>query len=174
MTRTLTKSRFKLACECPTKLYYTRKKREYADQSLDDSFLQALAEGGFQVGELAKCYYPGGHDITTLDAEEALAQTSALLQQEGVVIFEAAVRIENLFIRIDILKKMGNHLKLVEVKAKSWSGVKPLVSDKGKIDGKWGTKSRLALLEFERDAGLLENGQPDKADYDALVAWEVE
>jgi hypothetical protein len=137
MNRTLTKSRFKLACECPTKLYYTRKKDEYADQSLDDSFLQALAEGGFQVGELAKCYYPGGHDITTLDAEEALAQTNALLELDEVVIFEAAVRIDNLFIRIDILKKMGNHFKLVEVKAKSWSGEKPFVSDKGKIKSDW-------------------------------------
>lgn len=137
MTRTLTKSRFKLACECPTKLYYTRKKNEYADQSLDDSFMQALAEGGFQVGELAKCYYPGGHDITTLDAEAALAQTNALLEQDEVVIYEAAVRVDNLFIRIDILKKMGSHFKLVEVKAKSWSGGKAFVSDKGKIGSKW-------------------------------------
>lgn len=31
--RYLTKSRFKLAEECPTKLYYTRKK-EYPDKSL--------------------------------------------------------------------------------------------------------------------------------------------
>jgi hypothetical protein len=37
--RYLTKSRFKLATECPTKLFYTRKK-EYADQSLEDSFLE--------------------------------------------------------------------------------------------------------------------------------------
>jgi len=51
--RYLTKSRFKLALECLTKLYYTRKD-DYADESIDDSFLIALAEGGFQVGELAK------------------------------------------------------------------------------------------------------------------------
>lgn len=46
------KSRFKLAAECPRKLYYTGKK-DYLDRSLDDSFLAALAEGGYQVGELA-------------------------------------------------------------------------------------------------------------------------
>ena len=51
--RYLTKSRFKLAIECPTKLYYTGKK-EYANNILDNPFLEALAEGGFQVGELAK------------------------------------------------------------------------------------------------------------------------
>ena len=34
----LTKSRFKLAPECETKLFYTGK-REYRDKKLDDSFL---------------------------------------------------------------------------------------------------------------------------------------
>ena len=64
--RYLTKSRFKLAMDCPTKLFYT-KKDEYPDQSIDDSFLLALARGGFQVGELAKCYFPGGVEVETFD-----------------------------------------------------------------------------------------------------------
>ena len=46
--RYLTKSRFKLALNCPTKLFYTRKK-EYEDSSETDTFLEALAQGGFQV-----------------------------------------------------------------------------------------------------------------------------
>ena len=76
--RYLTKSRFKLACECPTKLFYT-KKREYADQNISDSFLLALAEGGLQIGELAKCYFPGGIEVDTLDYDEAVKQTADLL-----------------------------------------------------------------------------------------------
>ena len=52
--RYFTKSRFRLALECPTKLYYGANKSEYANQSIDDPFLMALAEGGYQVGELAK------------------------------------------------------------------------------------------------------------------------
>jgi len=52
------------------KLFYTKKK-EYADRKMEDPFLQALAESGHQVGELAKHYFPGGHGITTLDYEEA-------------------------------------------------------------------------------------------------------
>ena len=47
--RYLTKSRFKLAMECPTKLFYTGKD-EYINQNIDDSFLLAFAEGGFLVG----------------------------------------------------------------------------------------------------------------------------
>ena len=55
--RYLTKSRFKLAMECPTKLYYTGK-LEFDNQKKDDSFLAALAEGGMQIGELAKYNTP--------------------------------------------------------------------------------------------------------------------
>ena len=114
----LTKSRFKLAIECPTKLFYTGKK-EYANNSLDNPFLEALAEGGFQVGELAKYYYPGGHSIHTLDYQDALEQTNQLLEQDNVIIYEAAIKHNNLFIRIDILVKKGNSIKLIEVKSKS-------------------------------------------------------
>lgn len=37
-------------------------------------------------------------------------------------------------------------------------------------DGKWGRMSRIALIEFEEEHGLLVNGEPEKADYDALLA----
>ena len=114
----LTKSRFKLGSECPAKLFYTRKP-EYADQKDSDSFLAALAEGGYQVGELAKLYFPGGTDIETLDYEESLAQTNKLLQEENAIIYEGAFRYENLFIRADVVVKKGNHIDLIEVKAKS-------------------------------------------------------
>ncbi len=115
----LTKSKFKMALECPTKLYYNEHKDKYANSSLDDPFLKALASGGFQVGELSKCYYPGGHDIQELDYETSEKKTMKLLEQENVVIFEAAIRYKNLFIRIDILEKIGDTLNLIEVKSKS-------------------------------------------------------
>lgn len=72
---------------------------------MEDSFLAALAEGGFQVGELVKYYFPGGTDIVTLDYRDALNQTSELLQKEEVIIYEAAIHFENLFIRADVLIK---------------------------------------------------------------------
>ncbi len=121
--RYLTKSRFKLALKCPTMLYYDGKP-EYANQQLEDSFLKALADGGFQVGELAKYYFPGGHSVETLDSNEVLAETNELLKKDNVVIFEAAVRYKDFFIRADILQKEGNHLDLLEVKAKSFTPVK--------------------------------------------------
>ena len=117
-SRYLTKSRFKLALECPTKLYYDGKP-EYPNQNDEDSFLQSLAEGGFQVGELAKCYFPGGYDINTKDYDEALLRTSELLKKDQVVIYEAAILFNQYFVRIDILVKNLQNLELIEVKAKS-------------------------------------------------------
>jgi len=116
--RYLTKSRFVMAMECPTKLFYTGKK-EYKNQDNDDPFLESLAEGGFQVGALAREYFPDGIMIETMDYETALRKTAELLEKDKVTIFEAAIRHHNLFIRVDILVKDGNHFELIEVKAKS-------------------------------------------------------
>ena len=138
MPRYLTKSRFTLALDCPTKLFYTGKNR-YPDNNSDNEFLNALAEGGYQVGALAKCYYPGGHDIESLNYQQAIDQTNALLQQENVVIFEAAIQVDKYFIRVDILEKKGNQINLIEVKSKSFEGNSSLdlLNKSGYIDTGW-------------------------------------
>ena len=123
--RYLTKSRFKLAAECPTKLFYTGKEKLYRNTKQEDSFLAMLADGGYQVGELAKCYYPEGIEVTAIEHEEALAQTAQLLQREQVIIFEAAIRHGDLFVRIDVLIKDGNQFQLIEIKAKSYNSATP-------------------------------------------------
>lgn len=114
----LSKSRFKLACECVTKLFFAGDKK-YGNKKDKDSFLKALAEGGFQVGELAKLYFETGHEVSTLDYDQAVQKTEELLKQENVVIYEAAFRYESLFVRVDIIRKQGRNIQLVEVKAKS-------------------------------------------------------
>ena len=121
MARLFTKSAFTTALECPRRLCYLNNS-EYADQDLNDEFLMQLAEGGFQVGELAKVYYgiKGKYSIGTLDEEEALECTASLFQEENVNIAEAAFRSGNLFVRTDIIEKKGDLVNLVEVKAKSW------------------------------------------------------
>lgn len=118
--RYLTKSRYKLALECPRKLFYTGKK-EYANNKSENFFLLALADGGFQVGELAKQYFSDGVEITVSNKEEALKQTLQLLQQQNVTIFEAAIRHEELYVLVDVLKKRGKYIELIEVKSKTWN-----------------------------------------------------
>ena len=116
--RYLTKSRYRMACECPTKLFYTKKKA-YKDNGLDDPFLAALRDGGFQVGELARQYYGKGVLIDTLDEAEALKLTAEEMSKPKALIFEAAFLYQNLFIRADIVQKIGNSVRLIEVKSKS-------------------------------------------------------
>jgi hypothetical protein len=156
--RYLTKSRFKLALECETKLFYTRKE-EYPDQKETDSFLQALADSGIQVGELAKLYYPGGTEVETLKYDDALSETNSLLEQTDVTIFEAAVQYEDLFIRVDILKKTGTHIDLIEVKAKSYSESKDgdFLNRFGYLDSKW--KEYLYDVAFQKY--VVEKAFPD-------------
>ena len=100
--RTLSKSRFKSALECPTKLYYYGKKKEYANQMAENEFLMALAEGGFQVGELAKYYHPCcteighcGHNIKVLKYHESLEETAKYIHAENVILYEPAVAFES-------------------------------------------------------------------------------
>lgn len=145
--RYLTKSRFKLAAECPRKLFYVNNK-EYLDRSSDDGFLESLAEGGYQVGKLACLMHPGGIPVDSLDHRAALDQTAQLLKQDEVTIFEAALAVGPFFIRVDILRKQGSDIDLVEVKAKSYSA---------KEDGNfWGPKGKLKsnFLPYLRDVAF--------------------
>ena len=157
--RYLTKSRFKLGIDCPTKLYYTGKK-EYPDQSLDDPFLMALADGGYQVGELAKYYFPGGHDIHSLDYDEALEQTNELLKKNSVIIYEPAIKYKDLFIRIDVLVKSGNHFDLIEVKSKSLDSSieEPFLTKRDRVlDSSW----RPYLYDVAFQKYVLEHAFPE-------------
>ena len=54
--RYLTKTRMKLGLECPKKLFYYGKE-EFETLNIGNEFLEALAEGGFQVEELARFHY---------------------------------------------------------------------------------------------------------------------
>ena len=133
----LTKSRFKTALECVGKLYYNDH-REYANTALENVFLAELAKGGFQVGALAQCYYPGGVLIGKMDHEQAFQQTMDLLQQENAIIYEAAFLFENCFIRADIVEKTGKTIKLIEVKAKSYSPNNDrFFNSKGELQSSW-------------------------------------
>lgn len=148
--RYLTKSRYKTALDCPIKLFYTGKKKEYINNDLEDSFLKSLAQGGFQVGELAKLYFLDGIEIAEKDNATAEAKTVPLMQRDKVTIFEAAIRHENFFIRADILVKNGNHIDLIEVKAKSIApSTNSFLNAKGdQLSTDW--KSYIADVAFQK------------------------
>jgi len=161
MPRYLTKSRFKLAVECPTKLYYSGKDKIYRNIKNEDSFLQALADGGFQVGKLAQLLWSSGHEITSKNHEEAEQETQKRLSLPGeVVLFEPAIRYNNLFIRIDVLIKRETSMELIEVKAKSYNSIDPqIVGARGGILA--GMLPYLQDVAFQKY--VLSKAYPDKA-----------
>lgn len=163
--RYLTKSLYKTGLECPNKLYYTKNK-QYANTKKDDPFLEALASGGFQVEELAKLHYPDGVLIEdkksdkSYDYDDKVVQTNNLLQQDNVVIFEAAFKFENLFIRVDILEKKGNHINLIEVKAKSFDSTDmkfEFIGKRGGLVGDW----KFYLFDVAFQKYVIEKSHPE-------------
>lgn len=149
--RVLTKSRFKLGLECPNKLFYTGKK-EYANKKQEDTFLLALAEGGFQIEEYARMHYPDGILIDGNDGDYQFLweKTQNLLQQDSVIIYEAAFLYDGLFIRTDILVKNGQNIKLIEVKSKSFDPQDDyqFVGKRGEILSEW--KPYLFDIAFQK------------------------
>ena len=147
----LTKSRFKLGLECPNKLYFTGK-AEYANKKVDDSFLQALAQGGFQVEALARLQYPNGVfvDAENYEYDKAIEITKQHFETTNVCLYEAAFATENLFVRSDIVKKDGSAIKLIEVKSKSYDSADQyaLIGKKGGIVAAW--KPYLFDLAFQK------------------------
>lgn len=136
----LSKSDYKVARDCITKLYY--KKHNYLSLDNDDEYLQLLAEQGYQVGKLAQVLYPDGIEITG-SIEECLNQTQILLQQDNIILFEATFLYNNQLTRVDILEKSGNSINIIEVKAKSIDTSKKkdindiFLTKKGVVRSKW-------------------------------------
>ena len=149
----LSKSRFKLGLECPNKLYFSNNKEVYHNVKNDDPFLQALASGGFQVEEYARLQYPNGVLVDSPyednNYQDLADQTTELLKQENVTIYEAAFYVDDLFIRTDVLVKKGKNIKLIEVKAKSVDPNDPynFIGKSNKIVSSW--KPYLFDLAFQ-------------------------
>ena len=135
----LTKSRYRLGFDCPTKIFYANNPQSYANTNSDNEFLKSLAEGGFQVGELSRKMFPG-ELVDTLKREDALAQTAQLLVAPEATIHEAAFSYGDFFIRADILVKRGNQVHLIEVKSKSYDEedeTKAIMNGRNEIRASW-------------------------------------
>ena len=106
---------------------------------MEDAFLQSLADGGYQVGELAKSMHPHGVDMASLESATAVAETTELMRQDNVIIFEAAIAWNDCLIRVDVLVKQGTSIKFYEVKAKSFDSHSelPFVGTKGGLASAW-------------------------------------
>jgi hypothetical protein len=135
----LSKSDFKVARTCGTKLYY--KKLRYPSKLDDDPYLDFLADGGYMVETIAKLLFPEGREIEFDTNEDAVELTKQAFKNDTVTLFEATLMFGQLLARVDILEKCGNRFRLIEVKAKSFdsesSSFSPFRGEKGQILSKW-------------------------------------
>lgn len=119
---TLSKSDFRTALDCPTKLYF--KEMHYPSTNEMDDYLAFLAHGGYMVEAVAKAMYPEGIVMEYGgDPVEDARRTMEALSAESVTLFEATLLVRNKMARVDILQKNGNAFKLIEVKSKSFDPI---------------------------------------------------
>ena len=77
--------------------------------------------------------------VSEIGYEEALDVTNKLLEMDEVVIYEAAILHDGMFVRVDILEKKGGVINLVEVKSKSldFTDESGFLTKKGTVQKKW-------------------------------------
>ena len=108
----LTKSRFKLALSCPTKLYYGTKENNYENTQSDDRFMKALAEGGYQVVELAK-FFISDNPVADNISIDALGYEDSLRITRNKRAEHLSLLIKNILdINIDSAKGYMNKIKI--------------------------------------------------------------
>lgn len=146
-SKLLTKSAFKIARSCPTKLYYYRS--NYPSTNETNAYLEFLADGGHIVGKLAQLLFQDGILIESADGlDSAVARTTEALKKENVVLFEAALKVGNKLVLVDILEKKGKYIKLIEVKSKAYDSEEAdeyaakgkrsyFLNSKGIVDSEW-------------------------------------
>jgi hypothetical protein len=117
----LSKSDFGTARTCPTKLYY--RKRGYPSATEGDEYLALLAEGGFMVQKIATLLYPEGREMPfASDPAKTAEGTRRALQARNTTLFEATLMSNGKLARVDILRKRGQELHVIEVKSTSYDG----------------------------------------------------
>lgn len=112
----LTKSDFKVAQTCPTKLYY--RKMDYPTVGGGDEYLAMLADQGYLVEALARTFYPEGRWVGYRDNAEAAARDTLAAMSDSCTLFEATFISRGKLARADILVRHGDVLELIEIKSR--------------------------------------------------------
>ena len=104
--------------------------------------LQDISEAEYRQLQLERVVLVGVWTEGSIESAEnslaelkALAETAEWMKRENVTLFEPAIAHGAYLVRVDVLIKTGNSIKLVEVKAKS------IKSDDHQIEGRGGLKS---------------------------------
>ena len=172
----LSKSDFKIASSCAKKLVY--KKAAYDTLNDGNEYMEMLAQGGHIVGKLAQLIYPEGRMVIGDSIEQAIAETSKLIEQnDNITLFEATFYSEGKVVRTDILEKKGKVINLIEVKSKSHESEDDSAKAKKKLqehieDVAYQTSVlREALPGYKIHPFLLLPDKSNRTTIDGLAGW---
>ena len=112
----LSKSQYMKGLQCPKALWLFKNRKDLANEP--DQRRQNLFDTGHRVGDLAKELFPGGAEVTYLQADyQGMIDQTAELTQSSNAIYEGSFSTNGVFVRADILVKNGDAWDLYEVKA---------------------------------------------------------
>lgn len=133
--------------QCPTKLYY--KAHNYPEDKRIRPFLEHAGFNKHQLKKLAGRGYPGSIRVREADPESAGRRTAELLEQERVVIREAAFIDEDCYAKVPILVKEGEQVLLLDIQTKAFNPMKhELVNHQGTLHEKW--KGYVTNMAFKK------------------------
>ncbi|MFM7912646.1 MAG: hypothetical protein ACKO9W_10745, partial [Bacteroidota bacterium] len=154
------------------------KKRSYPTAGDSDGYMQMLSDGGYVVGKMATLLYKDGREISADRTEDCVNQTEDwLANTDKVTLFEAAILSNQKLVRIDILKRNGNCLHLIEVKAKSFDSTATEAKILEDIDGYIDDVAyqymvlKEAYSDFEIECSLLMPDKAKRTTIDGLAGW---
>jgi hypothetical protein len=120
----LSKSLFLRGLQCPKSLYLYKTQPDLRDEISEAQ--GAVFQAGTEVGIIAQCLFPGGkvisYDGMSLDAQ--LKLTQAEITAGTLILYEPAFQFDKVFVKVDILRKVGEEWDLYEVKGST--GIKDL------------------------------------------------
>ena len=83
----LSKTDYKVARSCRTKLYYRMNK--YPSAKDGDEYMELLAEGGYMIGAIATLLFDNAILVDEPDHEKAVALTKEYFKQKNIILLEA-------------------------------------------------------------------------------------
>ena len=114
----LSKSDYLAGLQCPKHLWLRINERVAKELEVDEG-VEDLLEQGRKVGELARTYVPGGTliEYPYYATDDRLRATTAAIDSDVKIIYEAAFATEKLFVAIDILERDSDGFVVTEVKS---------------------------------------------------------
>ncbi len=117
-THGLSKSRFVAGWKCPRLLWWKVYKADAPEMQPDVGDIDRM-EQGTEVGRLARDRYPGGVliDLPHEQMREKVEATRAALAGDAPAVFEASFSEDGVFVAVDVLERIEDGFRIVEVKA---------------------------------------------------------